>query len=126
LAGSLPEYMRYTLTASVAEGCSAADDIVLRLFKSGPMIYVPSGFTPNADGRNDILRPILAGMKQLNYFKVYDRYGHIVFDTKTPGAGWNGTINGQPASSGAYVYSCSATDYTGNLVSAKGSFVLIR
>jgi gliding motility-associated-like protein len=126
IAGSMPEYLRYTLTASVAEGCSASDEIVLRLFKSGPMIYVPSGFTPNSDGKNDILRPILAGMKQLEYFKVYDRYGQIVFDTKTPGAGWNGIIKGQPAASGAYVYNCGAIDYTGKPVTAKGSFVLIR
>jgi gliding motility-associated-like protein len=126
ISSSLPEYLRYTLTASFAEGCSASDEIVLRLFKAGPRIYVPSGFTPNSDGKNDILRPILAGMKQLDYFKVYDRYGHIVYDTKTAGAGWNGKINGQPASSGAYVYSCGATDYTGKPVTAKGSFVLIR
>jgi gliding motility-associated-like protein len=120
-----PDYLRYTLSAHVNEGCSATDEIVIRLFKS-PSIFVPSGFTPNSDGLNDVIRPLLAGMKQLEYFRVYNRYGSLIFQTTTPGVGWNGTVKGQLQSSGAFVYECRAIDYTGNKIISKGNFVLVR
>ena len=126
LGANMPEYLTYTLTSSVEGGCTASDEIIVRLFKSGPTIYVPSGFTPNNDGKNDLIRPILAGMKQLQYFRIYNRYGQLLYETKTAGAGWNGNINGQPAATGAYVYTCAALDFTGAPSSVKGSFVLIR
>ncbi|MES2647668.1 MAG: PKD domain-containing protein [Bacteroidota bacterium] len=119
------QYLKYTITASVNQGCSASDDIIIRIFDK-PSIFVPSGFTPNTDGLNDVIRPILAGIKTFDYFRVYNRYGQLVFETKTPGAGWNGSIKGQPQSSGAYVYECRATDYTGQKRITKGNFVLIR
>lgn len=126
LAGAAGDYLRYTLSASQAQGCTASDDIVIRLFKTSPSIFVPSGFTPNNDGQNDILRPILAGMRQLDYFRIYNRYGQLIFETKTPGAGWDGTIMGRPQQSNSFVYDCSATDYLGKKATAKGTFVLIR
>lgn len=119
------QYLRYTLTASVNQGCSASDDILIRVFKL-PSINVPSGFTPNSDGLNDVIRPILAGIKQYDYFRVYNRYGQLIFETKSPGVGWNGTINGQPQATGGYVYDCRATDFTGKKIQVKGNFVLIR
>ena len=119
------QYLRYTLTATVTQGCSATDDILIRVFKL-PSIYVPTGFTPNSDGLNDVIRPVLAGIKQYDYFRVYNRYGQLIFETKSPGAGWNGTINGQPQATGGYVYDCRGTDFTGKKIQVKGNFVLIR
>ena len=46
-------------------------------------IYVPSAFTPNDDERNDLLHPILMGIKELHYFRVFDRWGKLIFETKT-------------------------------------------
>lgn len=118
--------IRYTVTASTPEGCSATDDILVKVFATAPSIFVPSGFTPNNDGLNDVMRPILAGMRELVYFRIFNRYGQLVFETKTPGKGWDGRINGIPQGSSTYVYDCRATDYNGATVQAKGSFVLVR
>jgi gliding motility-associated-like protein len=65
-------------------------------------------------------------MKQLFYFRVYNRYGQVVFDTKQPGRGWDGKINGIPQSNNAYVYTCEAEDFTGKVVKQSGTFVLVR
>lgn len=126
LAASAGDYLRYVLTASISYSCSATDDIVIRLFKTGPSVFVPSGFTPNGDGLNDVIRPVLAGVKLLNYFRIYNRYGQLIYETKTPGAGWDGTIKGQPQQAGTFVYDCQTTDYLGKSLKAKGTFLLIR
>ncbi|WP_416438995.1 PKD domain-containing protein [Phnomibacter sp. MR] len=120
------ETIRYVLTASTPEGCTASDDIVVRIFKTGPSIFVPNGFTPNGDGLNDLIRPTLAGMQRMNFFRIYNRYGQLVYETNRIGAGWDGRIKGNLQASNAYVYQCQAVDYTGQTVTAKGSFVLVR
>lgn len=120
------ETIRYVVTASTPEGCEATDDIVVRIFKTAPSIFVPSAFTPNRDGLNDVIRPILAGIQRLDYFRVYNRWGQLVFETSRDGAGWDGRVKGQDQGSGAFVYQCQATDYLGNTLRTKGSFVLIR
>lgn len=120
------ETIRYILTASTPEGCTASDDIVVRIFKTGPSIFVPNGFTPNGDGLNDLIRPTLAGMQRMNFFRIYNRYGQLVYETNRIGAGWDGRIKGNLQASNAYVYQCQAVDYTGKTVTVKGSFVLVR
>lgn len=118
--------VKYTVTGTTPEGCNASDDIVVRVFKTGPSIFVPSGFTPNYDGLNDQLRPILAGMRGLTYFRVYNRYGQTVFETREQFKGWDGRLKGVLQASGTYVYQCQAVDFQGKIQSAKGSFLLIR
>ncbi len=120
------DFINYTLTASTLEGCNAKDDIKVYLFKTGPSIFMPSAFTPNRDGLNDEIRPLLAGMRRLDYFRIYNRYGQLVFETRQVGKGWDGTINGQLQSSGIFVYDCHATDYMGMPKISKGSFLLVR
>lgn len=116
----------YTLTASTPEGCVGSDDIVVRIFKTPPSIFVPTGFTPNNDGLNDVIKPILAGMQRLDYFRVYNRYGQLVFESQKQNTGWDGRLKGNLQSSNAYVYQCQAIDYEGKIVSQKGTFTLIR
>ncbi len=118
--------IRYRLTATTAIGCTGYDDITVRVFKTGPSIFVPSGFTPNGDGNNDVIRPILVGMKQLSYFRIYNRLGQLVFSTTTPYQGWDGRIKGNLQSSAGYVYNAQAIDYTGKVVNQSGTILLIR
>ena len=120
------EQVTYTVRASTAEGCQATDNIIVRLFKTGPTIFVPSAFTPGNDQLNDVIRPILAGMRQLDYFRIFNRYGQLVFETKMIGKGWDGRIKGELQGSNSYVYMCQAVDYLGKVVQQKGSFALIR
>lgn len=125
---SLPNggVFKYVLTASTPEGCNSSDEIMLRIFTTLPSIFLPSAFTPNGDGNNDVFKPILAGMRQLDFFKIYNRYGALIFETTTVGRGWDGKIKGQPQATGAYVYYCQAVDFTGKVVKQSGAFTLIR
>ncbi len=120
------ESILYTLTASTPNGCTESDAVLVKVFKTGPSIFVPNGFTPNGDGKNDVIRPVLAGMQSLDRFQVYNRFGQLVFGTTTVNKGWDGKINGEPQPAAAYVYQVQATEYTGKVVKQSGSFVLIR
>lgn len=115
----------YTVTAYTAEGCSGTDDIRVR-FIVGPDIYVPTGFSPNGDGQNDIFRPLPVGITQLEYFRVYDRWGKLMFSTSEYMQGWDGNFNGQPAAVGTYVWVVQGKDVNNETVQRKGTITLIR
>lgn len=116
----------YKVTLTSPEGCIGTDDVKIRVFTGGPTIYVPSAFTPDGDGKNDIFRPFPVGIKQLNYFKVYNRMGQLVYFTSQIGAGWDGKYQGVPQTTGTYVYMAEALDYVGRKIFKKGTAVLIR
>jgi gliding motility-associated-like protein len=115
----------YFVTARTADGCAATDDIKIRVFK-GPDIYVPTGFTPNGDGLNDIFKPVYAGIRELKYFSVYSRWGELVFTTSSQSAGWNGIFKGQQQDGNVFVWNVEGIDFRGNVVRKKGTVVLIR
>jgi gliding motility-associated-like protein len=98
----------------------------VRVYKGRPVIFVPSAFTPNNDGKNDILRPIAAGMGQFEYFNIYNRWGQLIFTTRINGQGWDGKVNGRLQDTGTYVWTVKAVDYTGRSYFEKGLFTLIR
>ncbi len=116
----------YTVRVTTAEGCFGEDSIHVTVFKTLPDIFVPSGFTPNNDGKNDILRPITVGITTINFFSVYNRFGQLLFTTKEFGKGWDGNFNGTPQPSGTYIFIAQGIDYAGKTVSKKGTSVLIR
>ncbi len=115
----------YYITMENSYGCSLLDSIHIKDY-TGPAIYVPNAFTPNGDGRNDILRPLVAGFTNFNYFRVFNRYGQIMFETGQPGQGWDGTINGRPAPAGAYVWEAAGVDFDKKFIVRKGTAILIR
>ena len=118
--------VRYVVRVSEAAGCFGTDDIVVRVFKTGPDLFIPSAFTPNNDGRNDILKPVAVGMKGLTFFRIYNRWGQMLFSTSEIGRGWNGTFGGYDQPSGTYVYMAEAVDYLDKKVTKKGTVVLLR
>jgi len=124
--GAQYDSMTYKVKVGTSEGCYAYDDIKVTVFKTQPDIFVPTAFTPNNDGLNDVLRPKAVGMKQFNYFKVFDRWGVMVFNTTQEGQGWNGTYSGAAQPSGTYVFVAQGVDYVGKLITKKGTVVLIR
>jgi len=126
---SLPTFVdsiTYLLTATDKFGCFGQDDIKVTLFKTGPDILVPSAFTPNGDGLNDIFKPFVIGLNKLNYFSVYNRWGQLLYKTTNIGQGWDGMFNGKAQPSGTYVYQAEGTDFKGQSIYRKGTFVLIR
>ena len=115
----------YTVTASTANGCVGVDSIHIRAFELSD-IFVPNAFTPNGDGRNDVLHAIPIGIKDFQYFAVYNRWGQMVFFTKDPSIGWDGTRNGVPMASGTYIWASGGIDLNNKTISRKGFSILIR
>jgi len=120
------DFIRLVFTGTTPEGCSATDDLLIRVFSTGPSIFVPNAFTPNGDGLNDRIRAITAGVERLDFFRIYNRYGQIIFETTNPESSWDGTIKGKLQGSGTYIYQVQALDYTGEVLRQKGTFSLIR
>jgi gliding motility-associated-like protein len=116
---------RYIVTVTSQEGCRDIDTVYLKVFK-GSAIYVPTGFTPNHDGKNDLLRPAYVGIKSLQYFKVFNRWGELVFETEDMGKGWDGNFQGKQLGTGTFVWVIAATDYVGKKYNLKGTTTIIR
>jgi gliding motility-associated-like protein len=117
---------RYKVVATSAAGCKDSAVVTIKVFKTGPSVFVPSGFTPNNDGRNDRLYPIAVGMRKIEYFNIYNRWGQLVFTTQRNGEGWDGRINGQLQTTSTYVWTVKAVDYNGKAYFSKGTSTLIR
>ncbi|MEO7315197.1 MAG: gliding motility-associated C-terminal domain-containing protein, partial [Ginsengibacter sp.] len=111
---------------SSAAGCTAFDTIDVKVYKIKPGLYVPNAFTPDGDGLNDIFRPVLVGMRSLQYFRVYNRTGLLVYSTSIQNKGWDGIYQGKPQDSGVFVWTVEGEDYLGNKVFEKGSVMLVR
>jgi gliding motility-associated-like protein len=116
----------YTLTATNNIGCSGSDSIKVKVFNLPPDIYVPSAFTPDGDVKNDVIRPIALGIKKLEYFSIYNRFGELLFRTSDIGRGWDGTYKGQKQLPATYVWQAEAIDYKDKRVFKKGTVILIR
>jgi hypothetical protein len=66
------------------------------------------------------------GIKDLKYFRVFNRWGQMIFETKNPGKGWDGRITGIDQQTGVFIWIAEGVDYTGKLVTRKGTSTLIR
>ena len=118
--------MYYTVTASTAIGCTATDDIKIKVFV-GPDIYVPNAFSPNADGLNDILRAKPVGIKDFHYFRIFNRWGNIVFTTADPLIGWDGKLKGVDQTQGTtFIWMAEGVDYKSNVIQRKGTVIIVR
>jgi len=91
-------------------------------------IHVPKAFSPNGDGQNDRLFPILVGISNLQYFRVYNRWGVLVYEARTYGTsiGWDGTYKGTPQPMETYIWVAEAVDVLGKTLKAGGNSILIR
>jgi gliding motility-associated-like protein len=124
---SLPQSdIEYIVKVSNDAGCFDYDSIRVHLFKLDAGLYVPSGFSPNGDGNNDIFRPIILGMKSLDLFKVYNRWGQLLYSGTDAQQGWDGTFGGKGQEAATYVWYAEGTDYKNIKIKKKGYVVLIR
>jgi len=89
-------------------------------------IFVPTGFTPNGDGVNETLRPFGVGYRNINYFRVFNRWGEQVFYTTKFNEGWDGRFKGMPQDIGTYYWVLSITNRVGKEEIVKGDSALIR
>lgn len=89
-------------------------------------LSIPNAFSPNNDGKNDIFRPILNGPANIYDFKVYNRWGQLVFHSNDPLKGWNGRWGSHDQPTGTYVFSLIAEGGCNGKFQQRGSFILIR
>ncbi len=115
----------YTITITTSAGCVTVDTQFIKPFKE-VKIYVPTAFTPNNDGLNDYLKPIPGGIKELKYFRVYNRWGQVVFDIRSNPRGWDGKVGGMPQSSQVYVWITEGIGVDNRTYKDKGTVLLIR
>jgi gliding motility-associated-like protein len=115
----------YTVTASTSSGCSGTALVTLKVYK-GSDIYLPTGFTPNGDGKNDRFYPLTVGIKKINYFRVFNRWGQIVFSSATFNERWDGKLSGIEQPSGVYVWMVQGITRDDRVITKSGTVVLIR
>jgi gliding motility-associated-like protein len=111
-------------------GCMDAQCYTVVL-SSESYIFVPNSFTPDADGTNDVFAPVIAGLtSDYSYtFRIYDRWGEVVFETNDPNDVWTGNVHGRNhyAQPEAYIYEITLQLRAGEVPIRKvGSVVLIR
>lgn len=116
----------YWLQVKAENGCAGRDTINIFPKQCLEGFYIPTAFTPNNDGKNDIFRPLLFGNVIKYEFKIYNRWGEVVFKTNDLQNGWNGFANGTKKDTHIYIWYC-AYQFEGQTEQIKkGTFVLIR
>jgi len=115
----------YTVIGTNNNNCSSTKTITVNVDYSLNNIQLPNSFTPNGDGKNDCFGlKYYRDMQNLS-FKIYNRYGAVIFETSDPAACWDGTYQGKPANNGNYVYAISAKTLCGD-ITRNGNVLLIR
>ena len=122
--------IEYTVRIESGNGCPVVDTIMV-VVRSGTQtcisdIFVPKAWSPNSDGHNDKLYPLPVCIKELKYFRVFNRWGHLVFETNILGQGWDGIFHGQPQTMDTYSWRLEAVGNDGKYHKREGNSVLIR
>lgn len=116
----------YTLTVIDKNGCSGTDTIVVIEKDCLSGVFIPTAFSPNGDGRNDIFRAITYGKLVKFSLTVYDRFGTLLFHSTDPFKGWNGSLRGSLLNTGNFVWVCNYQLENQQPRSQKGNLLLIR
>jgi gliding motility-associated-like protein len=117
--------IKYTVAAKTAAGCEGVDSISIKAFARAD-IFVPNAFSPNGDGRNDLLKAIPVGIKSFKYLAIYDRYGARVFYTTDAGTGWDGKTSSGLYNTGNFVWIAEGVNYLNQKVVTKGTVLILR
>ncbi|TNE59027.1 MAG: T9SS type B sorting domain-containing protein [Bacteroidetes bacterium] len=118
----------YTATISLDGGCVVERDVTVTvLFPSceEPFLFFPTGFSPNGDGENDILKLESRFVEEV-YWVVYNRWGEKVFETNDPDGAWDGTYKGQPQPAETYGFYLRVRCLGGTQTEKKGNVTLLR
>jgi gliding motility-associated-like protein len=124
--------VQYTITLTPPDGnCPTVDTLLVVMQSQMPgscvsKIDVPRAWSPNDDGHNDKLYPLTICINELKYFRVYDRWGQLMFETKTIGQGWDGIFNGKPQVMDVYTWILEADGFDGVHYKLSGNSILMR
>ncbi|HEY2721539.1 MAG TPA: gliding motility-associated C-terminal domain-containing protein, partial [Chitinophagaceae bacterium] len=122
--------VQYTITMTPPDGsCPTIDTLLVQVATNGALkssLVVPNAWSPNGDGHNDKLYPLTIYMKDLKYFRVFNRWGQLMFETHTLGQGWDGTFNGVPQVMDVYTWIVEADGLDGVHYKMAGNSILMR
>jgi gliding motility-associated-like protein len=116
---------RFYITVKDANGCVDTDSVLIRVF-NGATFTIPNAFTPDGDGLNDVYRPTYLGIKKLEYFRIYNRYGQLMFETNDIGRAWDGRYKGRMQNIDNYIYVVKGIDKYGKEKILKGNVLLVK
>ena len=109
---------------SVSNSCGTKKDSIEIFGQCEFPIYLPTAFTPNGDGLNDIFRIPPSNKNNLERLVIYDRWGQKIFETKDKGRGWDGTFKGKLQPVGVYIYFLIMESLDGKKITKKGLVTL--
>jgi gliding motility-associated-like protein len=116
----------YSVTGTDMNGCKATAQVNLQVNNNCGDYVMPTAFTPNGDGLNDLFHVVTYSVPKAFNMQVFNRYGGIVFASSDINAGWDGTLKGNPAPDGTYVYVILINTSDGKVINKKGTVLLIR
>lgn len=116
---------QYFIEIKTMSGCVTVDTQLVKTIKNAD-IYVPNAFTPNRDGKNDFLHPVLRGIKEMRYFRVYNRWGQLLYESSKDYPGWDGTLGGKDQAGQVVVWMAEGVGIDNIIYTRKGTSVLVR
>ena len=119
----------YQLTVTNKNGCVATDNIFIKVKCGENYVMIPSAFSPNADGLNDVF--VIRGISKVKHLIIYNRWGNVVYERNDIAAGdrangWDGTYKGEPQPPGTYLYFAEMECTQGTIFTRKGTLVLVK
>ncbi|MCY7291034.1 MAG: PKD domain-containing protein [Ferruginibacter sp.] len=129
--GTALQSQLYNIKVTSDSGCVARDAVNIFIECKYANLLMPSAFTPNKDGKNDIYYPLTRGIKMVKKMTVFNRYGQAVFERSNflPNnqlLGWDGKYKGIDQNADTFVYILETVCELGEIISRKGSFLLLR
>jgi gliding motility-associated-like protein len=115
----------YVVTVTDKHNCRSYDTVLVRVRTDVP-ILIPSAFTPNGDGVNDVFGVINLTFHRVIEFRVFNRWGQEVFSTQDSYKGWDGTYKGEKATPGVYQYLIRIANPDGQTQMYKGDVTLVQ
>lgn len=117
---------QYWLQVKNNDGCTTADSIFILAKDCRKGFFMPGAFTPNKDGKNDVLKPLLFGSVKQYRFSIYNRWGYLIFESNDPAKGWNGELKEMIQDGNVFVWICHFQFEGKPMEIERGTVVLLR
>jgi gliding motility-associated-like protein len=121
----------YNITAYTDKNCADSAKVTIYVVCDNSQLFIPNTFTPNGDGQNDVFYPRGVGLDQVAAFRIYNRWGQVVFERTNmklndKASAWDGTFGGKELSPDVFVYTVEAVCDNGEILKLKGDITLVR
>ncbi len=115
---------RYIVSGATAYGCETVDTVNV-IYDSTSVVTVANAFSPNGSEVNT-LKPIKVGIFTLESFRIYNRWGELLFETDDLNEGWDGKFKGEPQPIGTYIYELQGRNKKDEVIRKNGTVTLIK